>query len=430
MARPMRALLADGNAVSAHVMSLYLTSWNVDPTIALSLDEAKSAWREAIEAGRPFDVLVIDIRGLEPEMLDFAKQVRADAGVPRSEIILLTGLDTYITDGSLTEIDAAAVLPKPARPSELFSALVSISHGGKRAKPGAYARRRRAAADLPNFGARILIAEDNPVNQDVASGVLELMGCRTVSAPNGRAAFRLFAQERFDAILMDCEMPIMDGIEATRRIRELEAMSQGLPEGEQRRRIPIIASTAHAISEVREKCLAAGMDDFLVKPFDERQMAVTLLRWLKPHGGAVEEDLSEVEDAVFAANEATVPAHDQVIDLSVVDGLKALARPGRPSPLIRALARFIETGPSIVASLHDANDKGDGEALWRAAHSLKSSAGALGAKQLSLRCAEIETRARESGVDAARPLVDFLNDDLTAAINGLKVLAEEVHEPA
>jgi signal transduction histidine kinase/HPt (histidine-containing phosphotransfer) domain-containing protein len=275
---------------------------------------------------------------------------------------------------------------------------------------------------LPSFDARILIAEDNPVNQDVASGVLELMGCRTVSAPNGRAAFRLFAQEKFDAILMDCEMPIMDGIEATHRIRELEAMQQGLADSDQgKQRIPIIASTAHAISEVREKCLAAGMDDFLVKPYDERQMAETLLRWLKPRGG--EATINPANQADPAVEDATSPTQDDVIDRAVIDGLRAMAPPGRRSPFGRALARFLETTPPIVASIRDNCDKSDAEALWRGAHYLKSSASALGAKQLSLRCAEIESRTRDSGIDTARPLVEFLDDDLAAAISGLKAVA-------
>jgi CheY-like chemotaxis protein len=429
LARPLRTLLADANTVSAHVISLYLRDWKVDPTIVTTLDEAKAVWHEAAEAGKPFDVVILDIKGFDAEALNFAAQIHSGAETHRSELILLTGLDTYMVDSGLEKLDAAAVLPKPARPSELFSALVSISHGGKPAQFGAYAKRRCVSDGLPNFGARILIAEDNPVNQDVATGILELMGCRTVSAPNGRAAFGLFAQEKFDAILMDCEMPIMDGIEATRRIRELEA-AQALPDGDPaRRRIPIIASTAHAINEVHEKCLAAGMDDFLTKPFDERQLAETLLRWLKPRGTAIEQEPDD-EDEALATNEATVAAHDEVIDAAVIDGLRALARPGKPSPLIRAFARFLETTPSIVASIRDNCEKSDADSLWRAAHSLKSSAGALGAKQLSARCAEIESRARETGADAARPLVDFLDDDLAAAISGLKALAEEIHEPA
>ena len=190
-----------------------------------------------------------------------------------------------MADSSLERLDAAAILPKPVRPSDLFNALVSIASEGSPHHFKPHFMRRRLRPDRPNFAARVLVAEDNPVNQEVATGMLETMGCRVVSAPNGRAAFRLYAQEKFDAVLMDCEMPIMDGIEATRRIREIEAMAQGLPDGSPgRQRTPIIALTAHALGEVRETCLAAGMDDFLVKPFDDRQLAATLLRWLVPVG--------------------------------------------------------------------------------------------------------------------------------------------------
>jgi CheY-like chemotaxis protein len=335
-------------------------------------------------------------------------------------------------DSSLDGFEAAAVLPKPARPSELFSTLMSISHGGRCIDRAPGARRRGSRARLPNFGARILVAEDNPVNQDVAAGVLELMGCSTIGAPNGQAAYRLFAQEKLDAILMDCEMPIMDGIEATRRVRELEAMAQSLPDGPRDKgRIPIIALTAHALGEMREKCLAAGMDDFLTKPFDEHQMAATLSRWLKPRDVDPENDADEDDDDVaLASNGATVPARDEVIDLAVIEGLRAMARPGRPSPFARALPTFLKSAPAIVAAIRDNCANDDAEALWRAAHSLKSSAAALGAKQLSRRCGEIEVRARERGTEAARPLVDFLADDLAAAINGLQALEENVHEPA
>ena len=171
------------------------------------------------------------------------------------------------------------------RPSELFNALVSIASEGSQRSLMPHFMRRKTQPERPNFAARVLVAEDNPVNQEVATGILETMGCRVVSAPNGRAAFRLFAEESFDLILMDCEMPIMDGIQATRRIREIEAMAQALPDGSHaRQRTPIIALTAHALNEVRDRCLEAGMDDFLVKPFDDRQLAETLLRWLVPHG--------------------------------------------------------------------------------------------------------------------------------------------------
>ena len=197
-------------------------------------------------------------------------------------VILLVGLDNYAADNGLDTLDAVAILPKPVRPSELFNALVSVASLGRRRDPGPHEMLRRRRAEPTNVSARVLVVEDNAVNQEVATGMLEAMGCRIVNEPNGRTAVDLFRHEAFDIILMDCEMPIMDGIEATRRIRDIEAEAAAQSgEGSNYRRTPIIALTAHALNEVRDTCLAAGMDDFLVKPFDNRQLANTLLHWLE-----------------------------------------------------------------------------------------------------------------------------------------------------
>src|SRR5262249_49395721 len=222
-------------------------------------------------------------------------------------------------------------------------------------------------ADRPNFAARVLVAEDNAVNQEVATGMLEAMGCTTVSVPNGRAAFQLFARDAFDVVLMDCEMPITDGIEATRRIRAFESRARTMPDGSPARpRTPIIALTAHALNDVREKCVAAGMDDFLVKPFDGRQLAETLSRWLTPAPSPGKCDRQTVREPLRA-----VEAQDEdfVIDIRVIEGLRALDGRGGPSRLGRAVARFTEIAPSLAAAIHESSAKGDAEALWRAAHS-------------------------------------------------------------
>jgi two-component system, sensor histidine kinase and response regulator len=427
LARPPRTLLVDANAVSAHVISLYLARWKVNATSVSTLAEAEKTRREAAASGQPFDVVILDVKGLGTPAVEFARSALAESNTRRVDIVLLVGLDSYMADNSLETLGAAAVLPKPVRPSELFNALASISSEGPQRHLMPHFMRRKVQSERPNFAARILVAEDNAVNQEVATGILETLGCRVVSAPNGRAAFRLFAQEKFDAILMDCEMPIMDGIEATRRIREIEAMAQALPDGSpSQRRTPIIALTAHALNEVRDKCLKAGMDDFLVKPFDDRQMGETLLRWLVPVG-----TMEKVgADAPLVPAIAEKSEESAVIDMAAIAGLRALDRKGGPSRLGRAVSRFAEIAPGLAASIRDNCQKGDGEALWRAAHSLKSSAGALGAKQLAQRCGEIESRARSSGVEAAKPLVEALDHDLTAAIQGLKALMGEMHVPA
>jgi PAS domain S-box-containing protein len=423
MPRPLTALVADANAVSAHIISQYFAEWRVDGTIASSLDETDAVLREAEAAGAPFGAVVLDVRGLGPEALDLAKSVRARA--PRTEVILLVGLDRYMVDRGLETVGALSILPKPVHPTELFDALAAAATDpAARDLIPRLVERHAPADDRPDFAARILVTEDNAVNQEVASGILESMGCRIVTAPHGRAAVKLFAQEKFDLILMDCEMPVMDGIEATRRIRQMEAMMQALPEGaDTGRRTPIIALTAHALSEVRDRCLEAGMDDFLAKPFEERQMAATLMRWLVPRG-AIPARIAAAATGAPGPDERLI---DTVIDASVIDGLRALDRKPGSSRLARAVSRFVEIAPPLVSAIRRNCEDDDAEALWKAAHSLKSSAGALGAKELSRRCAEIESVARNAGVEGTRALVSSLGADLTRAINGLQSTLGEAH---
>ena len=264
LARPPRTLLVDGNAVSAHVILRYLANWKIEATVVPTVEQAELACRDSAAAANPFDVAILDVKGLGPRSIEFGKAFRAQMGTRRANVILLVGLDSYMAD---TPPDDATVLPKPVRPSELFNALVAAAADDGRCDDAPHVSRRQARTERLNFGARVLVAEDNPVNQEVATGMLEAMGCQTVSAPNGRAAFQLFSRDVFDVVLMDCEMPITDGIEATKRIREIEAMTRPASEGGMPpRRTPIIALTAHALIDVKEKCLAAGMDDFLVKP--------------------------------------------------------------------------------------------------------------------------------------------------------------------
>jgi PAS domain S-box-containing protein len=272
--RALRALLVDANAVSAGVIARYLASWNIALTAVASIAAAEAAARELEAAGHGFDVVLVDVRGLGSGGIEFVRRTRAADRGDRPEIILLVGLNTQGAD-QLADVEIFATLDKPARPSELFDCLAAIADGTPRQAIAPF-RAGGAGFESERFVARVLLAEDNPVNQEVASAILELMGCQVVTAPDGQAAASFWEDQEFDLVLMDCEMPVMDGFSATRRIRELEAGKSGRP------RIPIIALTAHALAEVRERCFAAGMDDFLVKPFDAEKLGQTLRNWLAP----------------------------------------------------------------------------------------------------------------------------------------------------
>jgi len=416
VARPLRTLLVDSNAVSARVMRRYLVSWKVDPTAVNTVRKARAAWRKAVAAGTAFDVAVIDIKGLGAEGIEWARELHSNGEAEAPQIILLVGMNNLAADPEIETLGAFATLTKPPRPSALFDCFVSIAAGGDCKGIAPLVLRRGSRAPVPSFDARVLVVEDNPINQQVAAGILENMNCHVVTAVNGSCAVKLLAKEAFDLVLMDCEMPVMDGFDAAKAIRELEA-TRGR-DGANAPHVPIVALTAHALAEIREKCLRSGMDDFLVKPFDELQIGDMLRRWIPTHERASREKPAPVS----AAPNGHADGAPAVIDLAVVGRIRAIQGKDDTSLFERVVAQFAETAPSLAATLRAQYVSGDSEAVWRTAHSLKSSAAALGAGRLSHRCAEIEALAREAGVSSVSGLLDELDSDVAAAHNGLREL--------
>jgi len=403
--RPIRVLLVDSNPVSAHVTSLCLVSWKVDAAIVSDIAEADQAWRRAAENGQCFDVAVIDVKGLGAPGVDFAARLRADKDVP-VEVVLMIGTDNALDDAALRRAGAIATLVKPVRPSDLFNVFAFVASGAQDRGVSLFPLRSDMNAQRPQFDARILVAEDNAVNQDVITGLLESMGCRVVTAPNGRSAIQRYAQEKFDLVLMDCEMPILDGLQATKRIRDLEQMAA--TDHDTPKRMPIVALTAHALADVRDSCLAAGMDDFLVKPFDDVGVIEALRRWI-----------AHLEREPVQAR--PIPATMGVaIDDDAIRQIRAMGNDGL---LQRVVSQFIIAGPPLAATIREKFDAGDGESVWRAAHSLKSSAAALGARRLSQHCADIETLAKDSGTERVGDLLGPLDIELAAALRRLQELA-------
>ena len=414
LARRLSALLVEPNAVGAHVASQYLESWRVDATVAATADEAREAWDAARAAGTGFDVAIIDLAALAKVGLELAAAMRADRRGKPVEIVFLTRVDSVVGEGA-EETLGFATLSKPIRPSELFDCLASIAAGTRKRHVSPLLARRTGRAK-PAFNARVLVAEDNAINQDVAVGMLSNMGCRVVTVPNGRAAVRAFAEDQFDLILMDCEMPDMDGFQAAKRIRETERLMNGLPENRDHpRRIPIVAVTAHALPEMRAKCLDAGMDDFVTKPFDDIQLMEAMFRQLRPAGDPRPMPAQPASDDSSAAL-------GEPIDGGIIQQIRVMEARGSKGLLKRVLTRFIDTAPGMASEIRAKFEARDPDALWRAAHGLKSSASAIGAVQLSVRCGEIETTARQSGADAVASMLDLLDADVATAVQSLHTL--------
>ncbi|MEL6964373.1 MAG: response regulator [Pseudomonadota bacterium] len=223
----------------------------------------------------------------------------------------------------------------------------------------------------------VLLAEDNPVNQEVAVGLLEVLDCKVTVAENGQKALDAAGHDRFDLILMDCQMPIMDGLEATRAIRSSASSEQ---------RVPIIALTANDIEATREACLAAGMDDLLGKPFTLDELTSLLHRWRPPsHAPSPAEPPSSC---------TTAPARlANVLDHAPIDALRALDPWGERKLIERAIAKFLEYSDELMERLANAVGQSDATEVARIAHSLKSSSANLGAMDLARQCSEIEKLA-------------------------------------
>ncbi|WHZ17779.1 MAG: Two-component system sensor histidine kinase [Nitrospira sp.] len=291
-------------------------------------------------------------------------------------------------------------------------------------------------APTANPAGRILLAEDNPVNREVAVGMLELLGYEVEVADNGREAVMAADRGKVDMILMDCQMPEMDGLEATRLIRAHESSLVKREASDERRdpndeirrthRVPIVALTAHAMQGDRERCLAAGMDDYLTKPFTQMQLREILLKLMMkkvPSTHASSATSTSLPDSTFPpdsspqtvqpmANTVLVPSD---MDLKALDGIRALQRPNRPDILASVLRKYLDNSRDSVDALRDAIRSNDAAALQAIAHRLKSSSAQLGAMALAGRCNELETMgARKNLIDADRVLAQLQTDYLAA----------------
>jgi CheY-like chemotaxis protein len=253
--------------------------------------------------------------------------------------------------------------------------------------------------------AQILLVEDTAVNREVALGMLELLGHRVDVAEDGQAAIEAVARTAYDLVLMDCQMPIMDGFTATGVLRERERLAGC------RRRLPIIALTAHALEGDRERCQAAGMDDYLTKPFTLHQLQALLARWTS--GGVVASaPLSEPE-------RPPAPAR-VVIDETAWASIRALQRPDRPNILHKTLTLYLTHSQLLVEQLQQASGTQDLSPVQAAAHTLKSSSAQLGAQHLAELCKELEAACRAGASDQLPRLIPLLiaeHRDVCAAMS-------------
>jgi CheY-like chemotaxis protein len=278
--RGQRIVIVDDNMTNRKVLLGQLSLCGMDAVCASSADEALSMMRHAAAAGRPFEVALLDHQMPGCDGATLGKTILEEHALRGARLILLTSSGQRGDGRMFSELGFAGYLLKPVTHRDLTDCLMMVlgtQAEGWRMATQPIVTRHALRSQRQREGHHILLAEDNVVNQKVACRILEKLGYRVDVAADGQAAFEAWKSGRYHLILMDCQMPVMDGYETTRKIREHEAGA---------RHVPIIALTAHAMKGADNQCRAAGMDDYLSKPIDRDQLQNALNRWLNDAGDA------------------------------------------------------------------------------------------------------------------------------------------------
>jgi CheY-like chemotaxis protein len=398
-----RVLVVDDNATNRKVVMGQLLLCGVEPVCASSADEALALMRQARAADRPFDAALLDYLMPDCDGAELGRTIVQDEALKTTRLILLTSSGQR-GDGQLfADIGFAGYLLKPVTQRELTECLILVlantAHSWHLQSQPMITRHALRAQRIKT-GNRILLAEDNPVNQKVALRLLEKLNYRVDVVADGLTAVAAWQTGKYDLVIMDCQMPQMDGYEATREIRRLE---------ERKRHIPIVALTAHAMKGDEEKCRAAGMDDYLSKPIDRAKLEVCLERLL-PSTGSTGSTLAikEASDLAPSVPQQIPPQPHHPVDwealLESIDGDQEFAR-----DLADA---FIGTGDRELAAIATALGTGDAAALRESAHALKGASANLRAAAATSAAAQLESAAG-SGTSTQIPA---LAEKLTAEI--------------
>ncbi len=381
-----RLLIVDDNATNRQILNLQAQSWNMLPRDTGSPLEAL----EWIRRGDPFDLAILDMHMPEMDGLALAIEIRHYRDTQTLPLVMLTSLGRR--EAGAEAAGFAAYLTKPIKASQLYDTLVSVfaEQPTVRARESATGPRldSQLAQRLP---LRILLAEDHIVNQKLALQILRKMGYRADVAANGIEVLQALKRQPYDVILMDVQMPEMDGLEASRRICQQWPVEN---------RPRIIAMTANAMQGDREECLAAGMDDYISKPVQVQELQTALERW----GQRV---------TVQAELAQSLP---EAVDWAVLDGLRELQEEGEPDFVQEMIDLYLAATPPLLTAIRSAVAQRDAEGVRHTAHTLKGNSSSLGVRQLAALSAELEQKGRSGSVEGAELLLAGLESEFQRTV--------------
>jgi PAS domain S-box-containing protein len=388
-------LVIDGSAASRSAVAKYLAGWGVEADTAATGDIGSAKLRDASAAGRPYRVVVINTALPDTDGISLSRIIGADPSCGAPRVLLLTPL-TRTAGTALAESGVFARVGKPVKASALMEALSgALGYARSEISTALAATEGEAAETIPKRTVRVLVAEDNVVNQKVALRMLDKLGCRSDIVANGSEAVEAVRRFPYEIVFMDCNMPEMDGFVATRNIRAAE--------GKERHTI-IIAMTANALDGDRERCIEAGMDDYLSKPLDQKTLAAVVRQWLRvavpaPTPGPVPESESPPANARVG----------KVVNPERLAELEELADPADPEWLREIVHKFLDDAQARIVRIAASIEMADPASIPELAHTLKGSAGNLGAEVMASVCKDLQSAGEKGDMDSVMRLATELH---------------------
>jgi two-component system sensor histidine kinase/response regulator len=433
--RDIRALIVDDSEVNREILSEQLAAWGLQVKKESAAKNALETLKGAASRGEPFPLAILDMQMPEMDGVQLGEAIRRDKGLRRTPLILLTSIISDVrVRARIERVGFVAALTKPVKPSHLLNAVLRALWGEELLEAKNLGTHEpcaeRAAPKSVGIGRRILLVEDNEINQSVASNILETEGyiCDVVS--NGREAIEAVCKTEYAAILMDCQMPEMDGFEATRRIRELEKRTEKAVAV--KGRTPIIALTANALRGDRERCLAAGMDDYVSKPLSPKKLIDAIRSQIErasagdtaETGGRTEQESPSLQGRVTELCPKDTEKTDLFLDI------EALTRRclGKLDLVQRVLTAFEQEAREMLREIQSGVAGADASRTAKAAHRLKGVAGNVSAGAVADLAHRLEELGRDGTLGEAEGYLTELSVQVERCVASIPAVLESLRK--
>ncbi|MEN7342601.1 MAG: response regulator [Pseudomonadota bacterium] len=403
------ALIIDNDVAAKRLLEAHLRSWGLLVSSVLDKQSAIAVLDEKRQSGKSVSMLFASHQLERDALIEILQKLSAQGDDTAMLVMIGDDMSTSTIRLGLDNLSRAS-LAVPVKASELFDCISQHPYVKETMDTPTESSASDAAAPAPKSTPHVLLVEDNIVNQCVASEILKRIGTEVSVANNGIEAVGLLERNQYDFVFMDCQMPEMDGYEATRRIRSKPSLAE----------LPVVALTANALSGDRQKCMDAGMSDYLTKPFTKAQLEAMLGKWLG-------EDRVGTQDETHAVDASAEQSQSEIelVDETALAEIRQLDNDGETSIFDEIVLEYKVSSKDLMARIAQGVSGDDPDAVQRAAHALKSSSAALGLRHFSEQCARLENLGQQGDQRSISELWPSAEDIYQRSVSALDVVAEK-----